>query len=472
MDRKKKSRKTIRTVLICMLMVCMLWGGAYFDEPVYAASEFKYASPFSNTGRTAYYHNGRFTGNMIVNGVDISDWQSRNCDFTKARAAGVDFAIMRVTWTSYGKGNLTLHADEKFSSQYNAAKAAGVMKGVYVFSQATNATEGIKEANYAVARLKALGIKPKDLQLPVYMDYEFAGGVLGRMHGISRVNATNAAVAFCNTIKAAGYTPGIYANTTFFRSYIATSQLAPDVDLWCAQYYTRNESSVQYSKWQYSSSARINGMLSYTGLQGNIDVNFWYLDKKVNPKPIGKIRGRRVLSIKDARNPKFKIYDGDKSLKAGVDYITGGIRTNRIGRAYIYVKGIGKYAGYALIPITVAAESKGGDNRNLSNQCANYLKKASKAKSKYLTSSPSITYKVGNTYTIQEGLNIRKGPGTDYARVIRSNLSSTMQSKTYSGTYAVLKPGAKVKCLKISGSWMKIDGGWICCKYGDEIYVK
>ena len=472
MDKKKKSRRITRTIFTCMLMVCMFWSGSYFDDPVYAASEFKYSSPFSNTGKSTYYHNGRFTGNLIVNGVDISDWQSRNCDFTKAKAAGVDFAIMRVTWTSYGKGNLTLHADEKFASQYKAAKAGNVMKGVYVFSQAKNASEGIKEANYAIARLKALRIGPEDLQLPVYMDYEFAGGVLGRMHGISRVNATNAAVAFCNTIKAAGYTPGIYANTTFFRSYIATSQLAPDVDLWCAQYYSRNESSVKYSKWQYSSSARINGMLSYTGLQGNIDVNFWYLNKKVNPKAIGVIKGRRTLSLADARSPKFKIYNGNTRLRAGVDYTIGGIRNNRKGKAYIYVKGIGKYAGYALIPIRVGDKTKGSANKDISDVCANYLKKASKKKSKYLTTTPSVTYKVGNTYTIQEGLNIRKGPGTNYARVIRSNLSSSMQSKTYSGTYAVLKPGVKVKCLKLSGSWMKIDGGWICCKYDDEIYVR
>ena len=38
--------------------------------------------------------------------------------------------------------------------------------------------------------------------------------------------------------------------------------------------------------------------------------------------------------------------------------------------------------------------------------------------------------------------------------------------------YAVLKPGVKVKCLKVSGSWMKISGGWICCREGSDIYVK
>ena len=153
------------------------------------------------TGYSTYYHNGRFANNLIVNGVDISDWQSKKCNFAQAKAAGVDYSIMRVTWTSYGRSKLTLHNDENFSYQYANAKANGVMCGVYVFSQATNVSEGVAEANFAIKRLRELGIGPKDLALPVYMDYEFAGGRLGRMYGISRTAATNAAVAFCNTIK-------------------------------------------------------------------------------------------------------------------------------------------------------------------------------------------------------------------------------------------------------------------------------
>ena len=246
----KKARNLLSTVMALALTLCLVAGVLPAADPAYAASEFAYPSPFSNVGNSTYYHNGRFAGNLIVNGVDISDWQSKNCNFASAKAAGVDFAIMRVTWTSYGKSDLTLHNDDNFASQYANAKANGVMCGVYVFSQATNVSEGVAEANFAIKRLRELGIGPKDLALPVYMDYEFAGGRLGRMYGISRTAATNAAVAFCNTIKEAGYTPGIYANTTFFGSYMATGQFAPDVDLWCAQYYKRNQSGVNYSKWQ------------------------------------------------------------------------------------------------------------------------------------------------------------------------------------------------------------------------------
>ena len=383
MKKSKNGIKSVaKTALVCVLTVCMLCCGGILDGEVYAASEFTYASPFSKTGYDTYYHNGKFTGNLIVNGVDISAWQSKNCDFAKAKNAGVDYAILRVTGTYYGRSNLSCYVDDNFSAQYSKAKANGVMTGVYVFSQAKNATEGAQEATYAINRLKALGIGPKDLQLPVYMDCEFAGGVLGRTHGITRTAATNAAIAFCNTIKAAGYTPGIYANTSYFSSYINTSQLAPDVDLWVAQYFKRNQSSVNYTKWQYSSSAKIDGMLSYTGVQGKIDVNFWYLKKNNSTSSaVTKITGKTTLSVADAKSPKFKLYSGSKLLKEGTDYCVGGIRNNKVGNGYAYIKGIGAYSGYALIPIKVASKTEGSEDQVIT--CANYLTTASNAMSQY-----------------------------------------------------------------------------------------
>jgi GH25 family lysozyme M1 (1,4-beta-N-acetylmuramidase) len=470
-NRAKAARRFLSAALVLVMTLSLIAGILPVVDPAYAASEFKYASPYNKTGYSTYYHKAKYSGNLIVNGVDISDWQSKNCRFADAKKAGVDFCIMRVTYSSYSKKTLSMHIDEKFATQYEKAKANGVMTGVYVFSQAKNANEGIKEANYAIKRLKALGIGPEDLNLPVYMDYEFAGGVLGRMHGLKRTQATNAAVGFCNAIKAAGYQPGIYANTTFFGSYITTKQLASDVDLWCAQYNSRNQSAVDYSKWQYSSSARINGMLSYTGVQGRIDANFWYLNKKTAKSDVvTKICGKTTLSVKDAKAPKFKLYAGSKLLKQDTDYTVGGIRNNKTGNGYAFIKGIGDYGGYALIPLKIAKTTEGKASDKIS--CANYLTKASGERSSYISVAP-ISYKVGNTYVVQDYLNIRKGAGTKYNRVLRDDLSDTMKKKTADGNkYAVLKPGVKVKCLKVSGNWMKISGGWICCKEGDEIYVK
>ena len=266
-----------------------------------------------------------------------------------------------------------------------------MMIGVYVFSQAKNATEAIKEADFAVKRLKSLGIGPKDLALPVYMDYEFAGGRFGRLYGLRKTNATNAAVAFCNRIKAYGYTPGIYASTSFYSSLIDTSRFSSDVDIWCAQYYSKCQSGTRYSKWQYSSSAKINGIKHWTGAyMSNTDVNFWYIDKKVNSKPLTVIKGKTTLSLSDAKNPNFTITNGKTTLKQGTDYIVGGIRNNRKGSAYAYIKGIGKYGGYALVPIKIAAATEGNAEDEIN--CANYLTPASGVWSSYI-SVPNVVVK-------------------------------------------------------------------------------
>ena len=468
-----------RTLIVCILTVCLAAGTAMFDEPAYG---FSGGTPFANTGRSTYYHNDRFKGNLIVNGVDISDWQSKKCDFSKAKAAGVDYAIMKVTGTYYGKSKLTCYNDDNFSYQYKNAKANGVMTGVYVFSQAKTAAEGKKEAQFAVNRLKALGIGPKDLQLPVYMDYEFAGGVFGRMYGLNRKNATAAAVAFCNVIKTAGYTPGIYANSSFFSGYIDTGALAPDVDLWCAQYYSSCQSGISYSKWQYSSSARIDGMLYYLGYKGNIDVNFWYINKNVNNNPLTKICGKTTLSVSDARAPKFKIYEGSTLLREGTDYVVGGIRNNKKGKGFAYIKGIGKYSGYALVPLKIADKTSGSANTALNNVAANYITKANGTLSAVKTaetvtaaagtSKSTSKYKVGKTYTTKALLRVRTGPSTSYRWKKRSELTADGRKHAQSGTYAVLKKGTKVTCQQVSGNWMKVPSGWICCKEGNETYIK
>ena len=45
-------------------------------------------------------------------------------------------------------------------------------------------------------------------------------------------------------------------------------------------------------------------------------------------------------------------------MKEGVDYVVGGIRNIEEGsESYVYIKGIGDYEGYALVPINITNES-------------------------------------------------------------------------------------------------------------------
>lgn len=354
---KKITRISIHAIVL-MLTITLVTGLAAYGNDAYASSS---PSPFRNT-RSTYQHNSRFDGNLIVHGVDASYFQSTASDWNAAKRNKCDFAILRVTYTTYGSGSLNI--DSKFATHFRKARAAGVMRGIYVFSQARNASEARKEAQYAVNRLKALGISPKDVELPVYMDYEFAGSSSGsnrgRLYGLTRANAIKSVNAFADVIRANGYDPGVYANTNFFSNYLANGRgIASDVDLWCAQYYSRCESPCNYTKWQYTSTARVNGIKFYsTDSEGSADADFWYLKRKTNKKPISVLYGNTYLNYTGKPvTPKFEIYANKKLLKEGRDYIVGGI--NNINKsssgAYAYVKGIGSYGGYALVPITIGS---------------------------------------------------------------------------------------------------------------------
>lgn len=317
-----------------------------------------------------YNHASRFDGDLVVNGVDVSYWQGTASNWETAKRQGVEYAIMRVTWTGYAKGSHNYkNKDSHFTTHYNKAKDAGIMTGAYVFSQATSVKEAKNEAKYAVKTLKGYGITPGDMQLPVYMDYEYCGGRSGRLYGLKAATAKKCAKAFCDVIRDAGYEPGIYANTNFFKSMLGNgASLASDIDLWCAQYYNRNQSGSNYSKWQYSSTGTVGsgkkGLLyTTTGKVGSTDVNFWYIKRTPSPSGDKDIAGMTIYGA-TAYNytgkqikPDFQIYDGSKLLEEGEDYAIGYINNVQKGslQAYAYIKGVGSYNGYALIPFTIGS---------------------------------------------------------------------------------------------------------------------
>ena len=68
---RKQAKRSISKILALLLTLCLTAGVLPALEPAYAASEFKYASPFKKTGNSTYYHKAKYAGNLIVNGVDI-----------------------------------------------------------------------------------------------------------------------------------------------------------------------------------------------------------------------------------------------------------------------------------------------------------------------------------------------------------------------------------------------------------------
>ena len=186
----------------------------------------------------------------VRRGVDLSVFQ-KNVDWAKAAESGVEFAVIRLGFRGYGKG--ALQPDDLFDSHLDGAHAAGIDAGVYFFSQALTAEEGREEAQYVLERLKG-----RKLELPVYFDWEPISAEDSRTNGYDYANLTDSAVAFCQTIQAAGYQAGVYINRQQGYYHYDLSRLA-DYSLWVADYNAYPDFYYRFDMWQYSANGQVNG---------------------------------------------------------------------------------------------------------------------------------------------------------------------------------------------------------------------
>lgn len=197
---------------------------------------------------------------FIMQGVDVSHWQN-DIDWEKAKDE-IDFAILSI---GYGQ-DLTEQDDKKFKQNADACTKYGIPFGVYIYSYAMNVDNSSSEADH-VLRL----IKDYDLSFPVYYDMEeekqgkLPAEQLGQM-----------AKTFCDKIQAAGYDVGIYANTYWWTNILTDSAFSnPTWYKWVAQYNTECTYTGKYTMWQYTSQGSVAGM------NGDIDMNYWYGQKRV-----------------------------------------------------------------------------------------------------------------------------------------------------------------------------------------------
>ena len=249
---------------------------------VLAATEkaFVYTGWQTLDGKTYYFDKdgNKVTGEQVINGakysfgsdgvlssasgnlgIDVSKWNG-NIDWAAVKNSGVSYVIIRCGYRGMDTGALI--EDPRFRQNIQGATSAGLKVGVYFFSQAINEVEAVEEASMAISLCRSYR-----LTYPIFLDVESGG----RANGIGVDMRTKVCKAFCATVANAGYKAGIYANKTWFNSYINTPELT-GYKLWLAQYasaptYTRT----RYDMWQYSSKGRISG------ISGNVDMNISYL---------------------------------------------------------------------------------------------------------------------------------------------------------------------------------------------------
>ena len=191
--------------------------------------------------------------------MDVSAYQD-DINWQKVKASGIDFAIVRAGYR--GKTNGALVKDSKFDKHISGAILAGLKVGAYMFTEARDYTEGAEEAKFLVSLTKDY-----DVKLPLVIDTEYQSNA--RSNGISVAARTEAIRGFCETIESLGYTPMIYASTSWLNNNLDMSKLSK-YKVWVAQYYDRVTYNGSYEVWQYTSKGRADG------IKGNVDMNYWY----------------------------------------------------------------------------------------------------------------------------------------------------------------------------------------------------
>lgn len=322
----KKSIKKIMSLLLA---------GTMLVTPI-TASAFTGSSNFMDK---TYTHQDRFVSSGIQQGIDVS-YHNGTLDWSTIKAAGVDFAILRAAYRGYGTEG-TLVRDAKFAEYMQGAMSQGIPVGAYIYSQAITTAEAVQEANYILNIVRGYS-----LDLPIVFDYEFAGVKSGRLDSawssgkLNKSKMTDIALAFCDTIKNAGYDAMVYANKTFLSKNLDHEVIEnAGYDVWLAHYTTNTNYTGDYKIWQYTSSGKIPGIANKV-----FDCNFMYsgtisMSLKISNIPNQIYQGYDVA-------PSVTVTNGGTVLTEGTDYTVTYQNNSGIGTATVNVFGAGIYDGY------------------------------------------------------------------------------------------------------------------------------
>ena len=214
-----------------------------------------------------------------MKGCDISE-HNGSVDFGAIKAAGYEFVILRA-----GYGKYVTQRDKMFETNYRSAKAAGLNVGAYWYSYAETPAEAAEEAKACLEVIKG-----KQFEYPIYYDIEEAR---------SMKQATANCTAFCDTLEAANYFAGVYANASTYNNCI-DGQIRAKYTTWLAHWAPAP--AFVAPLWQNSATGRI------PGVSGDVDTDIANCDLCKIVKQSGRNGWSRVdtnIASTIAANPKI-----------------------------------------------------------------------------------------------------------------------------------------------------------------------
>lgn len=188
----------------------------------------------------------------LEKGIDVSGFNGP-VDYEKVKKKGYTYVMMRA-------GSGKSFVDSQFADNYGNAGDAGLKRGVYYYSYATNVQEAEAEAANCLSILDK-----RNLECPVAYDIEeeatFASG-----------NTTAIAMAFCEKIKNAGYEPMIYSSLNKLNEFFDYESIS-GYKIWIANYEVDYpDYPYTYWMWQYG----IGNVPGANTGSGECDVNYIY----------------------------------------------------------------------------------------------------------------------------------------------------------------------------------------------------
>lgn len=225
-------------------------------------------------------------------GVDVSAYQGT--DLSAYARAGAKYTIVK---TTEGTNWVNSHA----AGQVQSAKRNGMMVMGYHFAHCGgNVSAARNEANYAISHAKQMGIPVHSY---IAMDFETDAW------GNKQAN-TNAAIAFMQTVRNAGYLPMFYSGAAYMNEHFDTDQIIKQFpgSLWVAAYKTLGRQDAPdfnyfpsrngIAIWQFTDN------LKGLGVDGNINVlplSFLQPEQPAKPQPKPKPTYQMMIHFLDSQ---------------------------------------------------------------------------------------------------------------------------------------------------------------------------
>lgn len=211
-------------------------------------------------GYLQYHENGQI---LSKKGIDVSRYQEK-IDWKKVAKTGVEYVFIRSGVRGYTKGEIK--EDDRFVENIEGALEADLDVGVYFVTQAMDEDEAIEEAEFVLEQ-----IADYDVTYPIVIDVEDIETGEARSASLTMDERTKCIIAFCDTIREAGYEPMIYGNMKSFMRRMNLEELE-DYKKWIAYYDPNLYFPYAFDVWQYTDEGKADG------IKGNVDYNISFYE--------------------------------------------------------------------------------------------------------------------------------------------------------------------------------------------------